>query len=70
MRRLVRICLPLLLLLGSLPILNLALFHAWAAGGPPTPCPAWHLKWANIFLGAWLATLTVAGCTVYWLRPK
>jgi hypothetical protein len=37
---------------GAAYFLNLAAFHIWAAGGPPTPNPEWHRMWGNRF--AWL----------------
>ena len=70
MRKIARICIPILLILGSLPVLNLAMFHAWAAGGPPTPNPEWHEMWANIFLCVWIAILLVAGFSIYLFRPR
>ena len=33
--------------LGSL---NIWLFHAWVAGGPPSPNPGVHAAWSWIFL--------------------
>jgi hypothetical protein len=47
--------------------LDLWLFHSWAAGGPPTPRPMWHLIWSYLFLVLGLGCLAVAGW-VTWIR--
>ena len=49
----------LLVLLG-LWLANLAAFHAWAGGGPPSPNPAWHKAWAGRFFWAMCATFIAA----------
>lgn len=49
--RLLRWPLAVLLCLGAGWAGNLALFHAWAGSGPPTPYPEWHAKWAGRFCG-------------------
>ncbi len=69
-RRFIRVLLPALLVIGSLPLLNLAVFNAWAGGGPPSARPEWHARWSDIFLIAWGFCILFAGLFVYWLRPK
>jgi hypothetical protein len=44
-RQVLRWTLGLTLLIGSLFLLNLAAFHGWASGGPPTQRPEWHRAW-------------------------
>ncbi len=55
-----------LLLAAGLWFLNLTLFHIWAAGGPPSPRPEWHLYWSKIFaicsLGGFVAAGVALGC--------
>jgi len=69
-RRLFRVLLPALLVIGSLPLLNLAVFNAWAGGGFPSARQDWHASWSDIFLIAWGFCILFAGLSVYWLRPN
>jgi len=46
------------LLVAALYAGNLAAYHAWAAGGPPTPNRYWHAEWASRF--SWLTVALVA----------
>ncbi len=69
-RRLIRVLLPVLLIIGSLPLLNLAVFNAWAGGGSPSARPEWHARWSDLYLIAWGFCILFAGLFVYWLRPK
>jgi hypothetical protein len=48
----------------------LAAFHTWAATGPPTPDPAWHMAWAQRFFWAAVALLIVALVAVLAGRRK
>jgi hypothetical protein len=69
-RRLFRVLLPALLVIGSLPLLNLAVFNAWAGGGSPSARQAWHARWSDIYLIAWGCCILFAGLSVYWLRQN
>lgn len=50
--------------------LNLAAYHYWAAGGPPSPNPEWHEAWGNVFLAAGLACWAVGGFGVWFMRKR
>ena len=51
----------MVLVLAALWCAQLALFHAWAAGGPPSPNPAWHRAWSvRFFWLMWVCWLLVA----------
>lgn len=69
-RWLIGVLLPALFVIGSLPLLNLAVFNAWAGGGPPLARQDWHARWSDIYLVAWGFCILFAGLSVYWLRPK
>lgn len=64
-------CFPLVVIAGAaLYTANLSLFHFWAAGGPPTPDPAYHLHRGYCFC-ATSVMLTVCGLlTVVALRRR
>lgn len=47
-----------------------AAFHAWAATGPPTPDPAWHMAWAQRFFWAAVCLLVLAPVVVLTFRGK
>ena len=51
---------------------QLAAFHYWAAGGPPTPEPAKsrHAKWGDTFAVTTLALWASAALSLWLLRPK
>jgi hypothetical protein len=49
-----------LLVVFGLGLANLAVFHAWAGGGPPSPNPEWHKQWAGRFLAAMCACFGTA----------
>jgi hypothetical protein len=57
------------LLVAALYFANLAAYHTWAAGGPPTPDPAWHATWATRFFWVTVALITAA-IGVAWLLRK
>lgn len=57
---LARILVPAAMAVASLPLLHLAAFHAWAAAGPPTQHPEWHLQWAKIFFTCWASAVLLA----------
>lgn len=48
---------------------NLTLYHAWAASGPPTPNPQWHLTWASRFLWITIGLMVAAIAFVWSNRP-
>lgn len=48
----------------------LAAFHTWAATGPPTPDPAWHMAWAQRFFWAAVGLLILAVVVVFALRDR
>ena len=48
--------------------LNLWLFHAWAAGGPPSPNPEWHAAWSWVFLAVGAACLCASGVLIWQRR--
>lgn len=48
--------------------LYLTAYHVWAAGGPPTSRPDWHVKWSGIFLFAVL--LSAATSLAFAFPPK
>ena len=54
----------------GLYLLNLTAYHVWAAGGPPSPNPQWHLMWANRFLMAALVCFAGASALLYLLRRR
>ena len=54
--------------LASVYFLHLTAYHVWAAGGPPTSRPDWHLKWSGIFLFA--ALLSAATSLAFAFSPK
>jgi len=62
-RQVFRWTLGVTFILGSLYLLNLAMFHGWASGGPPTPRPEWHRAWFYRFgfsaVGAFLLGLGI-----------
>jgi len=47
---------------------HLTAYHVWAADGPPTSRPEWHLKWSGIFLFA--ALLSAATSLAFAFPPK
>ena len=69
-RRVIRVLLPALFIIGSLPLLNLAVFNAWAGGGPPSSRPEGHARWSDIYLAVWGFCILFAGLSVYLLRPN
>ena len=56
-----------LLVLG-LWFLHLAAFHAWLAGGPPSPHPEWHRRWATRFFALACAGLAGSAWTLWRAR--
>ena len=58
------------LLLASLWLLNLTLFHAWAGGGPPSDYPEWHFRWSKIFGLCSLAGFISAFLALWFWRPR
>lgn len=68
-RKTMRIVFPVVIAIASFPFLNLAAFHVWAAGGPPSPYPEWHVQWANIFATFWFCTLLLAVLVNLLLKP-
>ena len=69
MRKIARILIPGILVAASIPLLNLAAFHGWAADFKADPT-MWHGNWADRFLLMTLALWVLAGCVAIWLRPK
>jgi hypothetical protein len=59
-----------LLLLAGIYCLNLAAFHAWAASGPPSAAPKWHLRWAGIFLFLAFTLFFTGGWGLWRLRKS
>ena len=47
-----------------------AAFHSWAATGPPTPDPAWHMAWAQRFFWAAVGLLILALIVVLAFRRR
>jgi hypothetical protein len=57
-------------LIAALYFLNLAAFHTWAAGGPPTSNPEWHAMWATRFSWSAFGFLMAAFGVVWLLRKR
>ena len=59
-----------MLVLVALYSFNLAAYHYWAAGGPPTPNPEWHAARGNRFFWISLFALGSAVGVVRLLRKR
>lgn len=59
-----------LFLLTGIYCLNLAAFHAWAASGPPSAMPEWHLHWAASFLVLAFALFLTCGWVLWRFRKS
>jgi hypothetical protein len=68
--QILRWALVISLVIVGLWFLNVAAYHAWAGGGPPTPNPKWHIMWADRFFALSLGSFILAATAAFTLRRR